>query len=410
VTRIGLLLSSLVLAAGCKPARSTTEPGGSRAPKGPSTVAADIDISMKGESAKPRTPQDLDVLLDEVRERSGVPGIAAAVIDASGVLAIGTAGGRRADEPAELTADDVFHLGSDTKAMTALLVARLVEAGELRWDLSMLEAFGPEAAVVMHPDFREVTLTQLMRHRSGIAVDVSEFSEGMVERLGNTPTLQRRFIVTLEALAAKPRFTPGSNFEYSNFGYVAVGAAIERTTGRSWEDELKTRVFEPLGMDSCGFGPTAVGEARDQPWAHEEQAGAFVPVDVDNPPFLGPAGGVHCNLEDWGKFAAVFFEGSSFVSADSIDRLTSPVPKSDERGGGYALGWAVPEPEMFGIPVLTHDGSNTVNYASIIVMPSLGAAVLVAVNAGGERAQTAAVAAALELARRTRGPDEAQPD
>ena len=125
---------------------------------------------------------------------------------------------------------------------------------------------------------------------------------------------------------------------------------------------------------------------------------------------MGPAGTVHCSLADWGKFAAVFFEGASFVSADSMDRLTSPVPKVDGRGGGYALGWAVPEPDAFGLPVLTHDGSNTFNYASIIVMPTLGAAVLVTVNAGGERAQTAAVATALELARRTRGPAEAQPD
>ncbi len=402
MTRVCLLLSALAVFAGCKPTRASTAPDLAK-PKGPSVVAADIDIDIKGREPEARTPENLDALLDDIRGKTSVPGIAAAVIDRAGVLAIGTSGVRRAGEPAELTVHDVFHLGSDTKAMTTLLVARMVEAGLLRWDMTMAEAFPGDA---MHEGFRDVTLTQLMRHRGGVSTGLTDLEPSIMQRLEGLSVEGRRKLLTAEALAIAPRYTPGSNFEYSNFGYVIVGAAIERAVGRSWEEELKAQVFVPLSMDSCGFGPTATGEARDQPWAHADMKDEFVPVEIDNPPFLGPAGTVHCSLSDWGRFAAVFFEGASFVSAESIDRLTSPVPKSDGRGG-YALGWAVPELEAFGIPVLTHDGSNTVNYASIVVMPSLGAAVLVAVNAGGERAQQAAVAAAFELAKQTRGP---QPD
>lgn len=407
MTRVSLSLFTLLLAAGCKPPQPTTAP--EPAPSGPKTVAADIDITMKEGEGKARTPQDLDVLLDEVRERSSVPGIAAAVIDGSGVLAIGVSGLRRVDESAGLTVDDAFHLGSDTKAMTALLVALLVEEGALKWDMTMQDAFGDHAAAIS-PDFREVTLTQLLRHRAGVAAELTHLEPGLTQRLEPIAPEQRRMAVAMETLAQKARFTPGSSFEYSNFGYVVAGAAIEKATGKTWEAEMKARIFDPLGMDSCGFGPTAAGDARDQPWAHADRGDSFAPVEFDNPPFLGPAGTVHCNLADWGKFAAVFFEGANFVTADSMDRLTSPVPKSDNRGGGYALGWAVPDDDAFGLPVLTHDGSNTFNYASIIVMPTLSAAVLVAVNAGGERAQNAAVAAALELARRTRGPREGEPE
>lgn len=369
-------------------------------------AAADIEIDLKASEAKARAPTNLNALLEDIRAKTSVPGIAAAVIDRGGVLAIGVSGTRRADEPAPLTVDDVFHLGSDTKAMTALLVARLVEDGVLRWDMTMAEAFAGDP---MHEGLQDVTLTQLMRHRGGVSTVLTDLAPGIMQRLEPLSVEGRRKLLTTEVLAIAPRYTPGSSFEYSNFGYVIVGAAIERATGRSWEEEMKAQLFDPLGMESCGFGPTAAGDARDQPWAHVDMKDKFVPAELDNPPFLGPAGTVHCSLSDWGAFAAVFFEGSTFVSAESIDRLTSPVPKSDGRGG-YALGWAVPEIEAFGIPVLTHDGSNTVNYASIVVMPSLGAAVLVAVNAGGERAQQAAVAAAFELAKQTRGPLEAQPD
>lgn len=401
MTRVSLLSFAIVLVAGCKTPRSSRSPG-DPAPEGPKTVAADIDIDMRGDEPKARAPQDLDVLLDEVLARSSVPGIAAAVIDRGGVLAIGASGRRRADEPGALQPDDRFHLGSDTKAMTAVLVARLVEEGELAWDMTMAQAF-PDDTARMHEDFRDVTLTQLLRHRAGVVPGFTDFPEGFAASLEPLVLEGRRRAVAVEALSQRPRFTPGSSFEYSNFGYVIVGAAIEATVGKKWEEAMRGRVFEPLKMDSCGFGPVATPERPRGTWAHAGTPGQYVPIAVDNPPLLGPAATVHCTLEDWGRFVSVFFEGTTFLESDSIDRLISAVPTDDGRGGGYALGWTVPDPEVFGLPVLAHDGSNTYNYASAIVMPTLGAAVLVAVNAGDEAAQKAAVATALELSRRTRG-------
>ena len=165
---------------------------------------------------------------------------------------------------------------------------------------------------------------------------MTDLPSDLMTRLQPLDLMARRRTVAMDALSAKPRFTPGSKFEYTNFGYVIVGAIIEQATGRLWEEELKARVFDPLDMASCGFGPTAMGDDRSQPWAHADQGETFVPIELDNPPFLGPAGTVHCNLQDWGQFAAVFFDGARFVSADSLDRLTSPVPKGDGQGGGYA--------------------------------------------------------------------------
>ena len=385
----------------CKPA---VAPGTQTPqPQGPSVAAADIDVSVNtAEEPQARAPEDLQALLDEVRRRSPVPGLAAAVVDVGGTLAIGVSGQRRADEPGNLTVTDRFHLGSDTKAMTALLVAQLVEEGVLRWEMTMAEAF-PDAAGGMDPGFRDVTITQLLRHRAGVVANPTDIV-GLQVRLNEIAPEDRRRVVVREVLAQKPLSTPGSKFHYSNFGYVIVGAAIERVLGSTWEDAMRARIFSPLKMESCGFGPTAVGDARDQPWAHADHGDAFKPVEIDNPPFLGPAGTVHCSLEDWGAFASVFFEGSTFVSKASVDALTSAVPSDDNRGGGYALGWLVPDDSAFGLPVLTHDGSNTVNYASIVVMPTLRAAVMVASNAGGERAQKAVVATMIELVRSVRGP------
>lgn len=405
MTRLATAVLGVAALAACKPPVQTQPPQPES--KGPTAIVTDVDVRPSGEGTKERVPEDLGELLDEVRRRSAVPGLAAAVVDDAGVLAIGVSGQRRADEPAPLTPQDRFHLGSNTKAMTAVLYARLVDAGVLRWDLRVADAFDGD---VIHENFREVTMTQLMRHRAGVppnALDV----KGLQVELGKLPEKEHRAAVTARVLADGPRSTPGSKFVYSNLGYVVVGSAIERATNKRWENAVREYVFDPLHMTSCGFGPTATGDARDQPWAHADlgDAEAYRPVDFDNPSFMGPAATVHCSLEDWGKFAAVFFEGSTFVTSGSLDELVSAVPLDDARGGGYALGWAVPDATEFDLPILTHDGSNTINYASITIMPTLRAAVMVAANAGGKRAQQAVVATTIELVRSVRGPTEPTP-
>lgn len=106
-----------------------------------------IHVACAGDSARPpdlgqSLPRELrlEAALEPIRAASGVPGLAAAVVDRGGVVAVGAVGRRRIDEETALTVADNFHLGSDTKAMTAFLAARLVERGRIRWDLTLEQA------------------------------------------------------------------------------------------------------------------------------------------------------------------------------------------------------------------------------------------------------------------------------
>jgi CubicO group peptidase (beta-lactamase class C family) len=332
----------------------------------------------------PAADLELDRLLESLRAESGVPGLAAAITDREGLVAIGASGLRRADEPAMITIADRFHLGSDTKAMTATLVARMVEHGVLHYE-DALPALFPEAADAMSPSIRKITLEQLLLHRAGLTAEIThhlEYFEGVDIR---APLPQQRRIFIQNMTREPPESPPGSAFVYSNTGYVVVGAALESRTQKGWEELIAEELWKPLGMGSCGFGPPARGKERGQPFGHDRIGRHYVPTDDDNPALFGPAGTVHCSLADWAAFArAHLTRDRDLLSEESWLRLHRAVPTGQD--GGYAMGWGVVERPWAKGVALTHGGSNTHNFASIWIAPELGLAFLVVANAGDSRA------------------------
>ena len=167
--------------------------------------------------------QDLGTLLETIRADTKVPALGAIVLRGDQIVAAGVAGVRESGRPERVTIGDQFHLGSDTKAMTATLIARLVEKGKLHWDMTIGEVFGPTVSP-LDPAWRAVTLTQLLHHRAGAPADLS--AGGLWGRLWKqrgTPAEQRMELVR-GVLARPPVNAPGSQFLYSNDGYALAGA------------------------------------------------------------------------------------------------------------------------------------------------------------------------------------------
>jgi len=162
-------------------------------------------------------------LLETIRRETQVPGIAVAVIDRGGVVATAAVGQRRIDEAAPLLSSDKFHLGSNTKAMTAFLMARLVDRGFLRWDMTLAEAF-PEWNASMAEPYRSVRLMDILRHRAGMPA---------VSPLGGidfaAPLVAQRLAFAKSVLHRAPAATPGEKFLYSNAGYRVVGVRSAST-------------------------------------------------------------------------------------------------------------------------------------------------------------------------------------
>jgi CubicO group peptidase (beta-lactamase class C family) len=332
---------------------------------------------------------ELTAHLERARSAHGIPGMGALVLRGNRIT-IAVTGKRRADGDARLVATDTFHLGSDTKSMTASIVARLVDRRLLRWDETLAEAL-PEIAARMDPAFKPVTLDMLMRHVAGLPTGgafTPEFTTGFDDE--HWPIAKQRRWMAERFLSRPPKELPGTRFAYSNYGYLIIGHVVEHATGKTWEELMRQEIFAPLAMTGCGFGPTATSAHPDGNWGHDVKNNAYVPTEEDNPPLIGPAGTVHCTLVDWARFAAAH-AGSGplgWLTEGSLAHLHEPRALAGvQPGKDIALGWGVTRTKP---PRLTHSGSNGYNHAEIVVIPPLHAAVLVTSNAGDEPARTAA--------------------
>ena len=319
--------------------------------------------------------------LEPIRARHKLPALAGAIVTSQGLREIGATGVRRSDRDVRVTVEDQWHLGSDTKAMTASLIGLLVERGRLKWDTTIEEVFPELASLSMSP-LKKATVQQLLSHFSGTPADFPDLQPVLRER----GVRQRREALVRLALARRDVIV-GTKFEYSNFGYVIAGAMAERIQKSSWEDLMTRLVFRPLMMTKVGFGGTGKRGRVDQPWPHDESG---KPVgngpEVDNPAFIGPAGTVHATLNDWAKFVADQLRGArgerGLLRPETYRRLHTP--PFDEV---VALGWGVRE--MDGVTALTHTGSNGWNVALVWIAPSWDLATLVVTNQGGEPAKAA---------------------
>ncbi|WP_374138211.1 serine hydrolase domain-containing protein [Sphingomonas sp.] len=159
-----------------------------------------------------------------------------------GHLALGTADGTgRA-----IAVDTRFNLGSANKMFTAVAVAQLVEAGKVRLDDPIgryVDGLTREASAV--------TVRQLLTHSGGLG---SFFSPDTLDALARA-----RSIADLLPLVAneKPAFTPGTRFQYSNTGFLLLGAMVERVSGQRYGDYLRDHVFVPADMTATGLDPAS---------------------------------------------------------------------------------------------------------------------------------------------------------
>ena len=174
---------------------------------------------------------------------------------------------------------------------------------------------------------------------------------------------------------------------------------------------MRDRVFAPLTLASAGFGPPRGDGPNEEPVGHAVWLRRFrSPRDpyethADNTPIMAPAGCAHMTIGDLARFGAVHVEGefgsgSSLLSKSTWERLHTPFR------GDYASGWVRYESDRSGGPVLWHNGSNTMWYALLVLVPSRSTVLAFATNDGTiRRAERAFVKLARELVPSAKGED-----
>jgi CubicO group peptidase (beta-lactamase class C family) len=212
--------------------------------------------------------------------------------------------------------------------------------------------------------------------------------------LKGTPT-EQRYAFVQRVLAERPRFEPGSRFEYSNAGAAVVGAMAERIAGSPYGELVQRLVFAPIGAHVAFGNPGLAPEP--QPWGHRKFLSAVVEVApaaplYTTPPAIEPSGGASPSLPDSARFLQLYLRGlrgqDDGLRARTIQELQGRNPDGGQRGG--AVAWNVMPRD--GVDSHEHFGSSGAYVAYATIQPSRDVAVGVFTNLGGDQESRASVA------------------
>jgi CubicO group peptidase (beta-lactamase class C family) len=268
--------------------------------------------------------------------------------------------------------DTKFNLGSMNKMFTAVAIAQLAEQSRLSFDDKVgkhLPAY-PNKAVA-----EKVTIHHLLTHTSGLG---SYWNKKFDERKGSVRTVADY----LALFAEDPlRFEPGARFDYSNAGYIVLGAIIEKVSGQNYYDYIRQHIYKPAGMTSSdcyendervanrAMGYTTGDDERPARGERRENTNT-------RPNRGGPAGGGYSTVEDLLKFHLALRD-HKLISAKSLELLTTA--KTDMgRGGGYGYGFG--EFKVSGQRFFGHNGGAPGIAADLRMFPELGLTIAVMSN------------------------------
>lgn len=316
----------------------------------------------------------LEAAADEGMVNTNTPGLAILEIRDGKPMKEIVRGVRSLDTRDPVRPGDPWHLGSNSKPITATLIAMLVERGELRWDTRLIDVL-PEFASVMHPDLRDVTILDLATHSSGLP---SLMGEALLEPYyDDARPLPEQRTSFLKTVLSEPAAQPRGTYAYSNRGYVVLGAIADRVGGKPVEQLLSEMIFRPLRMKTAGFGPTV----RGQPLGHEDGKPLLGPRQ-DNPAYVTTAGTMRMSLPDWARWGIDQMQGErgggKLLSAASYRFLHTAQIHPPGRKTAVTPGWGV-RTENYG-RILTHTGSNGAWFAVIALAPDLQNGILTATN------------------------------
>lgn len=353
-----------------------------------------VAVSLFAAPALADRQNELQADIDRIRMEAGLVGMGAVIATSEdGIVALAVSGQRVQGQENPVQPDDAWHIGSNTKMLTALLYARLVEAGHAEWGATLPELF-PALADEMDEGWQSVTIEHLLSHRSGAAPNAS-----LIWMLGSKTSKQslpeQRSRLARNVLAAPPAGQIGE-FTYSNLGYLLTGAAIERLSADT--PELKHKSYEMLMREfvigkapagaglGFGFGPPRSGIEGHAPGLFGVGLKAQGRgVDADNPAAMAPAGTAHYSLRGHALLLLSFLDGQRALPKSIRSKLLAPFP---DESSDYGFGWGTSVHARAGL-VFRHAGSNTIWLSQVVLIPDHGAVIIVNTNQYGPAAEKA---------------------
>ena len=338
-----------------------------------------------------------DTIVDEVVGRYDLPGIAVGVIEDGKVVYAGTRGERMVGSGNPVTPATLFKIASNSKAMTSSVLARLVDAGKLRWDDPVIKHL-PSFRMYDPWVTREMQVGDLLVHNSGLPEGGGDLM------LWPEPNLFTRDDIIAGLAHIKPAYSFRSGYAYDNLLYVVAGEVAAAAGGASYEELMRRELFEPLGLTGCRVGEWRSDDALDIAQPHMRKDGHNVVIRGDGAivPTLtsAAAGGIRCSLGDMLQWAGNWLVPDArqrdWLSAEQraqVWKARTPMPISAQRRAwngthfhAYGYGWRLADVD--GIWSVSHTGTLSGMYSVMTLLPDKRTGFVAMINGEGNAART----------------------
>jgi CubicO group peptidase (beta-lactamase class C family) len=328
-----------------------------------------------------RAVGQLDALAQAILAKSGIPGLAVAVVrDGKTVYAKGF-GLRQIGERQLVDDETVFQIASLSKSIGATVVARQVGAGVVKWDTPLV-SYLPWFELNDPWITKHVTIGDMYAHRSGLP----DHAGDDLEDIG----YDRREI--LQRLRFAPLHSFRDDYAYTNFGLTAAAEAVAVASGKDWATLSEEVLYRPLGMTATSSRYVDYATRDNRAFLHVRTASGFEPKYQRRPDAQSPAGGVSSNVRDLARWMAMVLDGGSYQGREIVAKeallpaitpqmVSSKAYAADARASFYGYGFGV-SVQPSGRVVLSHSGAFSLGAGTnYVLIPSAHVGIVILTNA-----------------------------
>ena len=379
ICRLAVPVLAMALVAGCaSESAEPAEPSDSRTASIPPPLVPAMDLPG---NAVENAVAKLDGIAEELMRKSGIPGMAVAVVHGGKTVYAKGFGVKDVRSGEKVDPDTVFQLASLSKPVSATVVAHQVGVNAIGWDtpiVAKLPWFALSDPVVT----QMVTVGDMFSHRSGLP----DHAGDMLEDLG----YDRRYV--LERLRQLPLDPFRISYAYTNFGLTAGAEAVAVGAGKSWEDLADQVLFDPLQMASTSYRFADYEARPNRAIGHIHVDGKYEPLYIRDPQPESPAGGGSSSVNDLTHWLAMVLANGSHADKQIVDAkallpavtpqiVSSPATEPAMRSGFYGYGFNVGSTSAARME-LSHSGAFELGAGTnFVILPSADVAIVALTNA-----------------------------
>lgn len=313
-------------------------------------------------------------IVSEIRTKLDVPAMGMITIENGVISEPIVEGNTRVGFRDPIDASMPWHLGSNTKAVTAALTGLMIQDGKFKFDTKVVDYLELDTKQLAE-GWKDLTVRMLLEQTSGVTKESYPGGFGWYE--DKRPLPVQRLEYSRKVFSEPPKDM--GTFGYANANYVILAALAEKASGKDWEALIRERFFKPLDLVTAGIGPCPA----KAPQPHKTVDGKFALLDVgdvtDNAPVLASASSIYMSLGDYAKWMTAVLDQSGPLTKDSWRNLMTPTTIR----GTYAGGWILVRDH--GITrFITHCGSNTMNTTACWIDVTNRRAIAMCANAASE--------------------------